>query len=191
MNCCRVVPGTDSCLTEALGQLRLANVETTPCKTVTDPFLPHPFRFTIYSLLAYCQNYGISLLYLTTLPQQHELTGGRFCTWRDLGKQHYKLIHDGRVSNAGPPDYASIADTALSRHRTQNLLARPTQLRRLVAGFLPRRPGFDPRSGHVGFVVDKVALGQVSFSVYSTSVSPANSPSDCSTSIYRSIMYSL
>jgi hypothetical protein len=22
----------------------------------------------------------------------------------------------------------------------------------------PRRPGFDPRSGHVGFVVDKVAL---------------------------------
>ena len=25
----------------------------------------------------------------------------------------------------------------------------------------PRRPGFDPRSDHVGFVVDKVALGQV------------------------------
>jgi hypothetical protein len=24
-----------------------------------------------------------------------------------------------------------------------------------------RRPGFDPRSVHVGFVVDKVALGQV------------------------------
>jgi hypothetical protein len=36
------------------------------------------------------------------------------------------------------------------------------QLRRLVAGFPPRRrPGFDPRSDHVGFVVDKVALGQV------------------------------
>jgi hypothetical protein len=31
--------------------------------------------------------------------------------------------------------------------------------------FPPRRPGFDPRSGHVGFVVDKVALGQV-FSEY-------------------------
>jgi hypothetical protein len=26
---------------------------------------------------------------------------------------------------------------------------------------LPRRPGFDPGSVHVGFVVDKVALGQV------------------------------
>jgi hypothetical protein len=38
-------------------------------------------------------------------------------------------------------------------------------LKRLVAGFPPRRPGFDPRSGHVGFVVDKMALGQV-FSEY-------------------------
>jgi hypothetical protein len=38
------------------------------------------------------------------------------------------------------------------------------QLKRLVAGFPPRRPGF--ASGqHVGFVVDKAALGQV-FSEY-------------------------
>jgi hypothetical protein len=35
---------------------------------------------------------------------------------------------------------------------------------RFVADFPPRRPGFKPRSGHVGFV-DKVALGQV-FSEY-------------------------
>jgi hypothetical protein len=34
-------------------------------------------------------------------------------------------------------------------------------LRRLVAGLSPRRSGFDPGSVHVGFVVDKVALGQV------------------------------
>jgi hypothetical protein len=34
-------------------------------------------------------------------------------------------------------------------------------LRRLVAGLSPRRPGFDPGSVHVGFVVAKVALGQV------------------------------
>jgi hypothetical protein len=39
------------------------------------------------------------------------------------------------------------------------------QLRRLVAGFPKRRPGFEPRSRHVGFVVNKVALGQV-FSEY-------------------------
>jgi hypothetical protein len=37
-------------------------------------------------------------------------------------------------------------------------------LRRLVAGFPPRRPEFEPGSGHVGFVV-KMALGQV-FSEY-------------------------
>jgi hypothetical protein len=35
----------------------------------------------------------------------------------------------------------------------------------LVAGFPPRRPGFEPGYGQVGFVVDKVALGQV-FSEY-------------------------
>jgi hypothetical protein len=35
----------------------------------------------------------------------------------------------------------------------------------LVAGFPPRRLGFDSGSGQVGFVVDKVALGQV-FSEY-------------------------
>jgi hypothetical protein len=45
-----------------------------------------------------------------------------------------------------------------------NLKAAP-YLKRLVAGFPPRRPGFDPRSGRVGFVVDKAALEQV-FSEY-------------------------
>jgi hypothetical protein len=34
-------------------------------------------------------------------------------------------------------------------------------LRRLVAGLSHCRPGFSLRSVHVGFVVDKVALGQV------------------------------
>jgi hypothetical protein len=44
--------------------------------------------------------------------------------------------------------------------RKVRLKAAP-QLKRLVAGFPPRRPGFKPGSSHVGFVVDKVALGQV------------------------------
>jgi hypothetical protein len=35
-------------------------------------------------------------------------------------------------------------------------------LRCLAADFLLWQPGFEPKSGHVGFVVDKVALGQVS-----------------------------
>jgi hypothetical protein len=34
-------------------------------------------------------------------------------------------------------------------------------LRRLAAGLPQRRPGFDPGSVYVGFVVNKVALGQV------------------------------
>jgi hypothetical protein len=35
------------------------------------------------------------------------------------------------------------------------------RLRLLAADLLPRRPGFDPGSVHMVFVVDKVALGQV------------------------------
>jgi hypothetical protein len=35
------------------------------------------------------------------------------------------------------------------------------QLRRLVAGFPLLWPGFEPRSGHVGFVVDREALAKV------------------------------
>lgn len=34
-------------------------------------------------------------------------------------------------------------------------------LRRFVAGFSPRRPGLSPRLVHMGFVVEKVAVGQV------------------------------
>jgi hypothetical protein len=56
------------------------------------------------------------------------------------------------------------------------------QLRRLVVASPPRRSGLEPGSGHVGFVMDKVALGQV-FSEYF--VSPANLHSiDCSKSSF-------
>jgi hypothetical protein len=40
-------------------------------------------------------------------------------------------------------------------------------LRQLVAGFPLWWPRFDPRSSHVGFAVDKVALGQDSCEYYS------------------------
>jgi hypothetical protein len=58
-----------------------------------------------------------------------------------------------------------------SRNITSALIANVTYfkavpyLKRFVVCFPPQRPGFVPRSGHVGFVVDKVALGQV-FSKY-------------------------
>lgn len=35
-----------------------------------------------------------------------------------------------------------------------------------LAGFEQRRAGFAPRAVHVGFVMNKVALGQVSFRVF-------------------------
>jgi hypothetical protein len=35
------------------------------------------------------------------------------------------------------------------------------ELRRLVAGFPPRRTGFDPKTDHARIVVNKAALGQV------------------------------
>jgi hypothetical protein len=37
---------------------------------------------------------------------------------------------------------------------------------RLVAGFLPRRPGFEPWPDHVRFMVYKAALGQVFFEYF-------------------------
>jgi hypothetical protein len=58
------------------------------------------------------------------------------------------------------------------------------QLRRLVAGFPQRRPGFEPRSGHVGFVVDNVALRHWGRFFPSASFSPVNYHStDCPTFI--------
>jgi hypothetical protein len=47
-----------------------------------------------------------------------------------------------------------------SREQYKLLIWAVSWLRRLVAGLSPRRPGFTP--AHVGFVVDKVVLGQVS-----------------------------
>jgi hypothetical protein len=46
------------------------------------------------------------------------------------------------------------------------LLSYVLQLRRSVAGFQPRRPGFDLKSGHVAFEVEKVALGQVFYEYF-------------------------
>jgi hypothetical protein len=42
------------------------------------------------------------------------------------------------------------------------ILRAAPQLKQLVAGFPLRRPGLKPGSSHVGFVVEKMALGQVS-----------------------------
>jgi hypothetical protein len=48
----------------------------------------------------------------------------------------------------------------MMKYKSKLMKATP-QLRQLVTGFPPRRPRFEPRSDYVGFVEDKVALGQV------------------------------
>jgi hypothetical protein len=69
---------------------------------------------------------------------------------------------------------AGLALFTLSRLRDWTIVTRlhvaltiriVPQFRRLVAGFPLRRTGFDPKSRHMGFMVDKMALGQV-FSQY-------------------------
>jgi hypothetical protein len=69
-------------------------------------------------------------------------------------------------------------------------------LRRLVAGLSPRRPGFVSGSVHMGFVVDKVALGQVfprvlpfslSFSFHRCSITSSSQGCTISLKAVRSI----
>jgi hypothetical protein len=57
-------------------------------------------------------------------------------------------------------DSVILTESSIPELGVTLLLAVPW-LRRLVAGLSPRRPRFDPRPVHLGFVVDKVALGQV------------------------------
>jgi hypothetical protein len=54
-----------------------------------------------------------------------------------------------------------VSVTLKTRHKFNVQTMAVPWLRRLVADLSPQRPGFDPGSAHVGFVVDKLALGQV------------------------------
>jgi hypothetical protein len=49
---------------------------------------------------------------------------------------------------------------AVLRRQSRPIIINQPWLRRLVAGLSPQKPGFAPVSNHVGFMVDKVALGQ-------------------------------
>jgi hypothetical protein len=60
-------------------------------------------------------------------------------------------------SSRSPPTFRRTVLTPSSGSKSKPI--KLAALKRLVAGFPPRRPRFDPVSGQVGFVVDKVALG--------------------------------
>jgi hypothetical protein len=74
--------------------------------------------------------------------------------------QHMEYIPDGPLAHLQHMEYIPDGPLAHLQHMEYILCYRLFQ--RLLAGFPPPRPGFEPRYGHVGFVVvDKVALGQV------------------------------
>ena len=78
----------------------------------------------------------------------------------------YTSRHGSGQTHRALPQYIckSVLARAVKARGERSLIA-PLMavpwLRLLVAGLPPRRPGFDPGPVHVGFVVDKVALGQV------------------------------
>jgi hypothetical protein len=63
-----------------------------------------------------------------------------FSVWRFLSEPAFGWLHSKEVTVLASKDYESAAVTSNSEF-----------LRRLVAGFPPRRPGFKSGSGHVGF----------------------------------------
>jgi hypothetical protein len=94
------------------------------------------------------------------------------CPWHILPfyfcrQSNFAVWISGIISSCS--NFFSSLSSMYSLHSV--LLEAVPWLKRLVAGLSPRRPGFAPGSIHVGFVVDKVALGRFS---PSTSVSPAN-----------------
>jgi hypothetical protein len=73
------------------------------------------------------------------------------------------IIVPGKVGNNWYPtaDVShAVRPTECIRYRTKGNRKTVLGLRWLPAGHPPRRPVFDPGSVYVGFVVDKVTLGQ-------------------------------
>jgi hypothetical protein len=88
----------------------------------------------------------LHILYLTSGPR----TDGTLIKWNAERENYYSIGQNVRF----------YTGDKMNSHFQGPPWAVPW-LRRLVAGLPPRRPGFDLGSVHVGFVVDKVALGQV------------------------------
>jgi hypothetical protein len=90
--------------------------------------------------------------------------------WRLVGLQNgeWVPVNTGTKDHVYSTSYPFLRNWTDSHFTRQtfvlwcvNILQRAVPLLRwLVAGFSPRRPGFAPRSVHVGFVVDRVAVGQ-------------------------------
>jgi hypothetical protein len=94
--------------------------------------------------------------------------------------EHTTFAHANVCANGMSSGLAIMLTlTRVSRGRLGEYVTRRAVpwLRSLVTGLSLRRPGFAPGSIHVGFVADKVSLGQVLLRVLR--FSPANISSHC------------
>jgi hypothetical protein len=92
----------------------------------------------------------------TNIPEKYEY---KLCNTFVPANLLYEVwsLHDTKIQN----DLSLDEDSGFLHNASKHLSKAVPLLRRLAAGLPPRRPGFDPGSLHVGFVVDKVALVQV------------------------------
>jgi hypothetical protein len=70
----------------------------------------------------------------------------------------WRLGPTGSTCNADHRHEMSSPTVGSNLARGMDVCVYYPTVRPLVTGFPPRRPGLEPRSSHVGFVVDKVAL---------------------------------
>jgi len=76
--------------------------------------------------------------------------------------QHMHTAHCiNKATNTHSKYVILIAFPRLQWYRERALSFAVSWLRRLVAGLSPRRPGFNPTTDNVGFVVDKVTVAGV------------------------------
>jgi hypothetical protein len=78
--------------------------------------------------------------------------------WRVDSFTTLHVVAQYKQYNISKPRQAFVLNGLYLFHAQKSCKTMP-QLRRLDTGFSPRRPGFDPRSGNVGFIMDGMVLG--------------------------------
>jgi hypothetical protein len=131
-----------SAINEHQGQRGTEKSQRTHFKNMCTPKIVVPFLFVLFT--------SVEFLYLYRVRQANFL--------------FYMNIRERLISAV-----TVLAAGGLTFHiscRQISFLTTP-HLGQIVDSFPLRQSGFNPRSNHVGFVVDKVALGQI-FSAYFT-----------------------
>jgi hypothetical protein len=115
----------------------------------------------------------------TALTSLRAAASGR----KDEGKKAF--LFTGATTLCGSDLLSRLLSTTFASHPCKQWNLRPCVFRRSVAGFLPRRPGFESRSGHLGSVVDRTELVQVSSEYFCQVISPQSSPPSINQDWYK------